>query len=105
MAESFAVSGIEATGANLSPAGMPPCPTPSPLKLRALARVLADLSITLRAEKPPFWFQVGGSRVPNGAQGGEAPRGSGGCKPHAWERHRRGGDRWGCRVQPPLGAY
>ena len=105
MAESFAVSGIEATGANLSPAGMPPCPTPSPLKLSTLSRVLARSVNSSRAERPRFWFQVGGSRAPKGAQGGEAPRGSGGCKPHAWERPRRGGDRWGCRVQPPLGAY
>ena len=53
----------------------------------------------------PIWRQVAGARVPNGAQGGEAPRGSGGGKPHAWERPRRGGDRWGRSVQPPLGAY
>lgn len=53
---------------------------------------------------PLPWFQVGGSRAPKGAQGGEAHRGSGGCRPHAWERLRRGGDRFGDFVRPPLGA-
>ena len=80
MSESFAVPGIEATEADLSPAGMPPYPTPSPLKLSALARVLVYPSISLRAEEPPFGFQVGGSRAPKGAQGGEAPRGVGGLQ-------------------------
>jgi len=47
MAGNFAGPGIKATEAASSHAGMPPCPTPSPLKLRALARVLAHLSITL----------------------------------------------------------
>lgn len=80
MAESFAVSGIEATGADLSPAGIPPYPTPSLLKLRALARVLAYLSITLRAEDPPFWFQIGGEPCAEGRTGGRSPQGVGGLQ-------------------------
>ena len=80
MSESFAVSGIEATGANLSPAGIPPYPTPSLLKLRALARVLAYLSITLRAEDPPFWFQIGGEPCAEGRTGGRSPQGVGGLQ-------------------------
>ena len=80
MSESFAVSGIEATGADLSPAGIPPYPTPSLLKLRALARVLAYLSITLRAEDPPFWFQIGGEPCAEGRTGGRSPQGVGGLQ-------------------------
>ena len=80
MAESFAVSGIEATEAALSPAGIPPYPTPSLLKLRALARVLAYLSITLRAEDPPFWFQIGGEPCAEGRTGGRSPQGVGGLQ-------------------------
>ena len=53
---------------------------------------------------PLPWFQVGGSRAPKGAQGGEAHRGSGGCRPHAWERLRRGGDRLGGFCSAPSGG-
>ena len=80
MAESFAVSGIEATGANLSPAGMPPCPTPSPLKLSTLSRVLARLVNSSRAERPPFLVSSWGEPCAEGRTGGRSPQGVGGLQ-------------------------
>ena len=79
MAESFAVSGIEATGANLSPAGMPPCPTPSPLKLSTLSRILARLVNSSRAERPPFLVSSWGEPCAEGRTGGRSPQGGRGA--------------------------
>ena len=79
--------------------------TPCRLNFNALRRCqAASQGPSERKLAPLPWFQVGGSRAPKGAQGGEAHRGSGGCRPHAWERPRRGGDRLGGFVRPPLGA-
>ena len=104
MAESFAVSGIEATEADLSHAGMPPYPTPSLLKLRALARVLAYLSITLRAEDPPFWFQIGGEPCAEGRTGGRSPQGGrGAASPTPGSAIGAAGTAWGFVFGPLWG--
>ena len=61
--------------------------TPCRLNFNALRRCqAASQGPSERKLAPLPWFQVGGSRAPKGAQGGEAHRGSGGCRPHAWER-------------------
>ncbi len=80
MAGNFAVPGIEATEADLSPAGITPYPTPSPLKLSTLSRVLARSVNSSRAERPPFLVSSWGEPCAERRTGGRSPQGVGGLQ-------------------------
>lgn len=82
MTGNFAGPGIKATEAASSHTGMAPCPTPSPLKLGAFARVLAHLSITIWAEEAPrFGFKLGGAVRRKAHRGAKPPGGRGAASP------------------------
>jgi hypothetical protein len=59
---------------------MPPCPTPSPLKLSTLSRILARLVNSSRAERPPFLVSSWGEPCAEGRTGGRSPQGVGGLQ-------------------------
>ena len=80
MTWTFAGPGIKATEAASSPAGMPPYPTPSPLKLSTLSRILARLVNSSRAERPPFLVSSWGEPCAEWRTGGRSPQGVGGLQ-------------------------
>ena len=92
-----------------APGGTPPgtprraSARPTFLKFPPNAGTLRPSACALRLPLPAG-RQAAGARGRE-ATGGAAQGGRGGAAPHAWERPRRGGDRLGASIRPPLGGY
>ena len=91
--------------------GTPPQTPPRFAALRGLFEISPEARkpsgpAALRAAlAPPYWSAGSRGPVRVSAPGGAAQGGRGGAAPHAWERPRRGGDRLGASIRPPLGGY